>query len=266
MSQTPDDKRAPTLGSPLPIFEPTPIEKLPTVKALDAIWARIQDRPLWAPPTFWKWLKLNLRMRTRLLREEKVQIIAPKFKVNECASCTDNCCVGPHSTVLLRLHDIATLMDIGRTDLMTHQKPTFSEQTLSARQALKLQTSSSDWKSFPVLKQNSFHACAALDTDGKCTLFPYWPSACARFPYALDAENLEVFTPDAAIPFGFGQMPKKKFTPCAKPRLQRTIRVLRTNSSLRSPKKSSRTLDSPDFFNHPQTRARLKPPQSSSYH
>ena len=193
MSQTPDDKRAPTLGSPLPIFEPTPIEKLPTVKALDAIWARIQDRPLWAPPTFWKWLKLNLRMRTRLLREEKVQIIAPKFKVNECASCTDNCCVGPHSTVLLRLHDIATLMDIGRTDLMTHQKPTFSQQTLSARQALKLQTSSSDWKSFPVLKQNSFHACAALDTDGKCTLFPYWPSACARFPYALDAENLEVF-------------------------------------------------------------------------
>ena len=187
------DERAPESQGPLPIFQPTPIQELPTVQALDEIWKQIQDRPLWAPPTFWKWLKLNLRMRTRRLNEEKVNIIAPQYKVNECASCTDNCCIGPHSTVLLRLRDIATLVDIGRTDLMTHQKPKFSQDVLSNRQALKLQTSSSDWKSFPVLKQNSFHACAALDNDGQCTLFPYWPSACARFPYALDADNLEVF-------------------------------------------------------------------------
>ena len=187
------DKRVPDDRGPLPLFKPTPVAELPTVKALDELWKEIQDRPLWAPPTFWKWLKLNLRMRTRHLNAEKVRIIAPQYKVNECASCTDNCCIGPHSTVLLRLRDIATLIDIERTDLMTHQKPKFSEQALSSRHALKLQTASSDWKSFPILKQNSFHACAALDTDGQCTLFPHWPSACARFPYALDAENLEVF-------------------------------------------------------------------------
>ena len=187
------DERASNKRGPLPLYEPTPVSELPTVKALDELWEQIQDRPLWAPPTFWKWLKLNLRMRTRRLNPEKIKIIAPQYKVNECASCTDNCCIGPHSTVLLRLRDIATLIDIDRTDLMTHQKPNFSEEAISSRQALKLQTASSDWKSFPILKQNSFHACAALDTDGQCTLFPHWPSACARFPYALDAENLEVF-------------------------------------------------------------------------
>ena len=193
MTQFPKTKRAPDEGGPLPILQQVPVADLPTVKALDAIWQSIEDRPLWAPPTFWKWLKLNLRMRTQLLSEDKIKIIAPQFKVNECASCTDNCCIGPHSTVLLRLRDIATLVDIGRTDLMTHDKPTFQQETLANRQALKLQTSSSDWQTFPVLKQNSFHACAALDTNGRCTLFPYWPSACERFPYALDAENLEVF-------------------------------------------------------------------------
>ena len=193
MTNCSEDKGSPGSGDPLPILgQQGPVE-LPTVRALDAIWDEVQARPLWAPPTFWKWLKLNLRMRTRLIDEKKVNIVAPAYKVNECASCTDNCCIGPHSTVLLRLSDIATLIDLDRTDLITHDKPTFTSGDLATRSALRRQTASQEWKHFPVLKQNSFHACSALDIEGKCTLFPHWPGACARFPYALDTENLEVF-------------------------------------------------------------------------
>lgn len=192
MTTPSSDKRAPGSGSPLLIVGQAKPADLPTVRALDAIWDEVQSRPLWAPPTFWKWLKLNLRMRTRLINEQNVKIIAPRYKVNECASCTDNCCIGPHSTVLLRLRDIATLIDLGRTDLMTHEKPKFSDEVLANRKALQRQTESHDWNHFPVLKQNSFHACAALDVEGQCTLYPYWPETCARFPYSLDIDNLEV--------------------------------------------------------------------------
>lgn len=193
MTSSKSDKRAPQSKSPLLIVGQPKLTDLPTVRALDDIWNEVQSRPLWAPTTFWKWFKLNLRMRTRLIDEKKVDIIAPRYKVNECASCTDNCCIGPHSTVLLRLRDIATLIDLDRTELMTHEKPKFSEDVLASRHALKRQTESRDWNEFPVLKQNSFHACGALDIEGRCTLYPHWPETCARFPYSLDTDNLEVF-------------------------------------------------------------------------
>lgn len=91
---------------------------LPTVQALDALWGRVQQKPLWAPPNFWRYLKLRSQVRLRFLNVSEVDVKIPAGKINACSECFDICCVSPHSTVLLRLRDIATLMDVGRTDLI----------------------------------------------------------------------------------------------------------------------------------------------------
>lgn len=170
-----------------------PPAQLPTVVALEALWQEVRARPLWAPPHFFRYLALRWRTRLRMLDPTRVKILAPPGKVNDCSGCMDICCIGPRSTVLLRFRDIATLMDIGRTDLMTHDKPHFGPEELAQRPALARQVSSRSWATFPVLRQNRFAACAALTDDGKCSIYPYWPLACARFPYALHADDDTVF-------------------------------------------------------------------------
>lgn len=122
-----------------------------------------------------------------------MRVLGPPGKVNDCPSCTDICCVGPRSTVLLRFTDIATLLDLGRADLISYEKPRFSPAELARHPALARQVFSRGWELFPVLAQNSMGACAALTLDGKCSLYPHWPLACARFPYALHANLREVF-------------------------------------------------------------------------
>ena len=148
---------------------------------------------MWAPPNFWLYLKLRWRIRLRRLRPERAKVLAPLGKVNDCASCMDSCCIGKHSTVQLRLRDIATLTDLGRAELITHDKPAFTADELEARPALRRQVASESWQTFPVLKQNRFHACLALTDAGQCELYPNWPLSCARFPYALHADTEEVF-------------------------------------------------------------------------
>jgi Fe-S-cluster containining protein len=172
-----------------PSFE-TP---LPTVRALEALWRQVTRRPLYVPPNFWRYARLRLRARLRLLDPRRVPVVAPPGKINDCSSCTRSCCLGPRSTVLLRLRDIATLVDVGRTDLMTHAKPAFDEAELQARPALRQHVSTASWKRFPVLRQNAFGACGALSSEGRCTLFPHWPLSCARFPYALHLADGDVF-------------------------------------------------------------------------
>ncbi len=132
-------------------------------------------------------------MRLRLLDPRGVRIVGPPGKINDCTGCTDICCIGPRSTVLLRLRDIATLIDIGREDLISQDKPRFSTAEIAQRPALRRHVGSSGWDIFPVLAQNSMGACAALTLDGKCEIYPNWPLSCARFPYALHNNFREVF-------------------------------------------------------------------------
>lgn len=166
---------------------------LPTVRALQRLWDEVAAKPLWAPPHFFRYLKLRWRMRLTMLDAHKLQLSMPAGKVNDCSTCTDICCIGPRSTVLLRFRDIATLKDIGRTDLITQQKPAFSPEELRARPALRRQVQSRSWGMFPVLKQNSFGACGALSVSGKCLVYPHWPLACARFPFALHLDDADIF-------------------------------------------------------------------------
>ncbi|MEM6732600.1 MAG: hypothetical protein AAF658_13665 [Myxococcota bacterium] len=167
-------------------------QELPTVHALESLWSEISARPLWAPPSFFRYLKLRWSTRLRLLNADAVPVFAPRGQINDCTGCTEMCCIGPRSTVLLRFRDIATLMDIGREDLMVHEKPEFSREELVRNPALRLQLASSDWRRFPVLAKNEFSACRALTTDGACGLYPHWPMACARFPYTLDVDAKEI--------------------------------------------------------------------------
>jgi Fe-S-cluster containining protein len=157
------------------------------------LWREVAARPLWAPPCFFRYLKLRWRMRLVLLDAARLPVRGTPGKINDCTSCTDICCSGPRSTVLLRLRDIATLMDIGRVDLMTHAKPRFSPEELRARPALRRQVRSEAWSRFPVLRQNAFGACEALTAAGKCSIYPHWPLACARFPFALDVGSQDIF-------------------------------------------------------------------------
>lgn len=179
--------------SQLPIVSGPTLAELPTVRALRQLWHQVSARPLWAPPNFWRYLALRRHMRLQLLDARRIPVAAIEGKFNDCSSCTDICCIGPQSTVLLRLQDIATLHDIGRTDLLTLQKPKFTAAALQSRPALRRQVSSVAWRVFPALRQDSMRACAALDRDGKCTLYPHWPLACARFPYALHVDDLDIF-------------------------------------------------------------------------
>lgn len=166
---------------------------LPTVQALDALWNEVAHRPLWAPPNVWRYLKLRWRARLTLLDPARLARVGPPGKVNDCQSCTDICCTGSRAAVLLRFRDIATLQDIDRTDLMSQVKPRFQDVELAERPALRRQVGSRAWQTFPVLKQNSFGACAALGLDGRCGLYPHWPLACARFPYALHLDDMDIF-------------------------------------------------------------------------
>jgi Fe-S-cluster containining protein len=170
-----------------------PSPELPTVAALDRLWHLVTRRPLWAPPHFFRYLRLRAENRLTLIDFDRVSLLTHHWKINDCACCTDICCVGKRSTVLLRLRDIAMLMDLGRTDLISSAKPTFSADELAARPALRRNISSRAWSTFPVLAQDRRGACRALTDQGKCALYPHWPLSCARFPYAFHAGGSLVF-------------------------------------------------------------------------
>ncbi|MEZ0312371.1 MAG: YkgJ family cysteine cluster protein [Myxococcota bacterium] len=177
--------------SRLPIVDER-AKPLPTVAALERLWDEVAARPLWAGGRFFLYLRLRARMRLAMVRPEQLTSIVPEGKVNDCSACTELCCIGHEQTVSLRFRDIATLVDIGREDLMTTTKPVFSATTLAEKPALARTVASEAWRRFPVLVQNSFGACKALSDEGKCTLYPHWPTSCARFPYALDIESDEI--------------------------------------------------------------------------
>jgi Fe-S-cluster containining protein len=170
--------------SRLPIVQEA-ARPLPTVRALEKLWDEVAERPLWAGGRFFKYLRLRAKVRLKFADPKQFTTIAPEGKVNDCSACYELCCVGKNQTVSLRFRDIATLIDIDRVDLITQTKPKLDDESPA-----RARTAASDaWRRFPVLAQNSYGACNALSTAGKCTLYPYWPTSCARFPYTLEIEN-----------------------------------------------------------------------------
>lgn len=188
-----------------------PRQFLPLTEELERLWDEVAAAPRFGGSR-WRYLALRRHLRLRLIAPEQVRIVGPPGKINDCTACTDICCVGPRSAVLLRFKDITTLIDIGRPDLISQQKPRFSPADLAKRPALRRHVGSASWQVFPVLKQDSMGACAALTREGRCGVYPNWPLSCARFPYALHTDMRDVFfsrrcdsfwvRPDAGLPVG----------------------------------------------------------------
>lgn len=165
-----------------------------TLEALDALWARYRSG--------WRRLLSRGMVRELTLRASfDLDLLGPRAITNKvplgtipnCEACDDICCAGVENVVSLRLRDIATLMDAGRTELIQKQKPRFSERMLRSRPGLNELLSSELWLALPVIKQvGERRICAALTPDIRCSLHPSWPTSCERFPYSLNAMRRQV--------------------------------------------------------------------------
>lgn len=162
-----------------------------TLAALDAIWAKYASG--------WRRL-LSHRMITelRLRASYDLDLLAPlsiankipKGTIPDCARCQDICCAGIENVVSLRLRDVAMLIDIERTDLISTRKPRFPQRLMLQRPALWELMGSELFLTLPVLRQiDEQRICAALGPDMQCSLHPHWPVSCERFPYMLKAKR-----------------------------------------------------------------------------
>ncbi len=164
------------------------------VEALNRVWIRYRS----------KWRRLlstsalrELRLRASfdvdLLGRWRIQNLVPAGTIPDCPNCTDICCAGLENVVSLRLRDIAQLIDMKRTDLMSKKKPNFPAYMLAERPSLRELVASELWQTLPVLRQTGdLKVCAALSKNLKCTLYPNWPTTCERFPYSLSVMRRRV--------------------------------------------------------------------------
>ncbi|MEL7372119.1 MAG: hypothetical protein AAFN74_24550 [Myxococcota bacterium] len=166
----------------------------PHTEALDALWSSYRS----------KWRRLlsrnavqELRLRASfdvdLLAHWRMKNRTPAGTIPDCPNCNNICCAGLENVVSLRLKDVACLIDIGRTDLMSKKKPNFPRSMLVERPGLRELVASELWRTLPVLRQTGdLKVCAALGPDLKCTLYPNWPLTCERFPYTLNVMRKQV--------------------------------------------------------------------------
>lgn len=161
----------------------------PTAQALHALWAEtattLRSFAGWRR-TFW----LRRRFDLRFMSLDGLRVLIPTGQLPDCDNCLDVCCAGPNAVVSLRLHDIATLIDLQRTELIAfHRPPTSSKDSVARRAA----DETIFHQAFPTLARDATGTCQALTEDRLCGLYPAWPLSCARYPYALDTINKVVF-------------------------------------------------------------------------
>lgn len=183
-----------TRGPSLPVVQPpAPAEHVPGPKeqALTALWREISPH-LYSPGNIVRQLRLRRRFDLEPVRLEKLRVAIPTAQVPDCDNCLDLCCTGPNAVVSLRLRDLAVLTDLGRTDLISHERPPpppAPKTTWARREA----DGSVFHAAFPVLARDATGTCRALTEDRLCGLWPSWPLSCARYPYALDRRHGVIF-------------------------------------------------------------------------
>lgn len=163
-------------------------------EGLDALWSRFRSkwRRLFSRRMIAE-LELRASFDVDTLSTWRIANRIPKGTVPDCPRCTDICCAGLENVVSLRLRDVALLIDIDRTDLMSRKKPNFPAYMLGRRPGLRELVSSDLWRTLPVMKQvGEERICAALAPDMTCSIYPKWPTSCERFPYTLSAMRKEV--------------------------------------------------------------------------
>ncbi len=138
-------------------------------------------------------LKLRASFDVDLLSRWRIVNRVAAGTIPDCPNCTNICCAGLENVVSLRLRDIARLIDLDRTDLMTKKKPNFPASMLAERPGLGELVASELWRTLPVLRQTGdLKVCAALSKRLTCTLYPHWPLSCERFPYSLSVVRRQV--------------------------------------------------------------------------
>lgn len=138
-------------------------------------------------------LQLRASFDLDLLAPSRIANKVAAGTIPDCDSCDDICCAGVENIVSLRLVDIATLIDIERTDLIRKKKPRFPAAMLRTRPMLRELVASELFRALPVLAQvGERRICAALTPSLRCSLYPHWPLSCERFPYTLSAIRREV--------------------------------------------------------------------------
>jgi hypothetical protein len=166
----------------------------PTLEALDALWARHRNgwRRLLSRAAV-REIALRSRFDLDLLLPDRIANAVPKGTIPDCARCEDICCAGIENVVSLRLRDIAVLIDLERTDLISRKKPRFDPNLLTRRPSLGELAGSELWRVLPVMRQvGELRICAALTPELRCSLHPDWPLSCERFPYTLSAVRRQV--------------------------------------------------------------------------
>ena len=166
----------------------------PVQDGLAALWSRYRSkwRRLFSTRMIAE-LELRASFDVDTLSAWRIANRIPKGTIPDCPRCTDICCSGLENVVSLRLSDVALLIDIDRTDLMSRKKPIFPAHMMRTRPALHELVASDLWRTLPVLVQvGEERICAALSPQNQCTLYPSWPSSCERFPYTLSAIRRDV--------------------------------------------------------------------------
>ena len=159
----------------------------PVRSRLEDLWQR------YASPTrrlFSRNIFRELRLRARFdidpVDLKRITNDVPRGAVPDCPSCPNVCCGGYENVISLRLIDIADLIDLERTDLISTKKPRFPEELLAERPWLQDLSTSFLWRTLPIIRQEGpGRRCAALTKNLRCSLYPNWPTSCERFPYTF---------------------------------------------------------------------------------
>lgn len=158
----------------------------PLEKQVRHLWKSYQEQPIRHWRHVWRLWKLKREFSFDHKEPSLWDWRVPADETPDCMHCPENCCKGPHSTVLLRLVDVALFVDRGWTDAMTLQKPVFSSEVLAQRPLLQEMVNSFHWRVFPVLKQREDGCCHWLTPDNLCGIHRDRPWVCRAFPYSLN--------------------------------------------------------------------------------
>jgi Fe-S-cluster containining protein len=168
-------------------------------KDLEELWKKAKGR-VYQPGYLVKTFRLRryFELRSIQLHEVKVEIL--KSQVPDCDNCVDICCTGPNAVVSLRLSDIARLVDAGLSQHIVRPRPDATDEgKVQGKRLPVFSRASHDLKEslysrvFPVLSRDKTGTCTLLDENRLCGAYPGWPLSCARYPFALDADNKRMF-------------------------------------------------------------------------
>jgi Fe-S-cluster containining protein len=162
----------------------------PTAEALDAAFhgeVRARAASLRGLPS-------NLRLARRFDLEPldaTALVDDTQGQVPDCRACDDNCCRGAESRIVLRLSDLARLIDAGLEHAID-VAPVTPPETYARFPELKAHEARETNRRFPALKQREDGRCVFLDDEQRCGIYVLRPLRCRRFPYRVSDDKTRV--------------------------------------------------------------------------